>query len=63
MRHLVLTLLLVATGVPAWAQTRERLPLFVADARGFYSGLGRDEVTAGDLLIAQTRCPIVVSAV
>jgi len=57
MRPLVLTLLLVATGVPAWAQTRERLPLVVADARGFYSGLGRDEVTAADLLIAPDEMP------
>ena len=57
MRHLVLTLLLVTIGGPAWAQTRERIPLFVADARGFYSGLGRDPVTAADLLVAPEEMP------
>jgi hypothetical protein len=57
MRHLVLTLLLVTMGVPALAQTRERLPIFVADARGFYTGLGRDPVTAGDLLVAPDEMP------
>jgi hypothetical protein len=58
MRHLVSTLVLViTTALPAIAQTRERLPVIVADARGFYSGLGRDPVTAGDLLVAPEEMP------
>jgi hypothetical protein len=57
MRHLVSTLLIVAIGSPAFAQTRERLPLVVADARGFYTPLGRDPLTANDLLVAPDELP------
>src|SRR5262245_41270457 len=57
MLRFVLTLLVATTSVPALAQTRERLPFFVADARGFYSGFGRDTVTSGDLLISSEEMP------
>ena len=57
MRHVVLTLILAMMSVPALAQTRERLPFFVADARGFYSGFGRDTVTSSDLLVSSEEMP------
>jgi hypothetical protein len=57
MRHLLVTLLFVTASMPAFAQSRERLPLFVADARGFYSGFGRDPETAADLLITSEEMP------
>ena len=57
MRCVLVTLLFVTTSMPAFAQSRERLPFFVADARGFYSGFGRDPITAGDLLISTEEMP------
>ena len=47
----------LALTVPAVAQTRRPLPPIVVDLRGFYSGLGRDLVTADDLLVLPDDMP------
>ena len=47
--------LLVAS--PAFAQTREKIPPFVADVRGLFASLGTDDVTAADLAIAPEALP------
>ena len=48
-------LLLVAG--PAFAQQQQPLPIFAADLRGFYSGLGQDPVTAADLGVNPLELP------
>lgn len=52
-----LLLMLVTGAVPAFAQDRDPLPLFAADLRGFYSGLGQDPVTAADLGVEPDQLP------
>ena len=42
---------------PAFAQTREKIPPFVADVRGLFASLGTDDVTAADLTIAPESLP------
>jgi hypothetical protein len=42
---------------PAFAQTRQPIPPFVVDVRGFYAGLGTDEVTANDLTVSPDDLP------
>jgi hypothetical protein len=42
---------------PAFAQTREPIPPFAADVRGFFAGLGEDPVTADYLAIDATMLP------
>jgi hypothetical protein len=57
-RLTVCFLLLIATPATALAQAGpEPLPLVVADLRGFYSGLGRDPVTAADLGLTPDELP------
>jgi hypothetical protein len=53
----LLTTLLVAAAAPVAAQTRRPLPAVVADVRGFYSGLGRDAVTAEGLSVPSSALP------
>lgn len=50
-------MLIALASAPAVAQTRERLPAVVLDARGFYTGLGRDPVTADELLVSPEEMP------
>ncbi len=54
---LILTLAVAAVPAPAWAQQPQPIPRAVVDVRGFYSGLGRDPVTASDLEIDPTALP------
>jgi hypothetical protein len=53
----LLTILLLAGAIPAFAQDKRPLPVVAADLRGFYSGLGQDPVTAADLGVAATDLP------
>src|SRR5690606_38054499 len=53
---LLLVLLVMAAG-PSFAQDRDPLPIFAADVRGFYAGLGRDPVTAADLGVEPDQLP------
>jgi hypothetical protein len=58
MRTAVLVALVVAVLAPdAHAQLPRPLPAFVVDLRGFYSGLGQDPVTAGDLGVDPATLP------
>ena len=50
-------LLVLAVGSPAFAQTREKIPPFVADVRGLFASIGTDDVTAADLTIAPESLP------
>jgi hypothetical protein len=52
----LLTIGLMATA-PAHAQQQQPLPVFAADLRGFYSGLGQDPVTAADLGVNPLELP------
>lgn len=49
MRRLFLTLWVLATAAPAFAQQPERIPALVIDARGAFAFLGADVVTAENL--------------
>lgn len=53
---LAIAALLVAAS-PARAQFAQPLPVAVLDVRGFYTGLGQDTTTAGDLGLAATALP------
>ncbi|HET9370873.1 MAG TPA: hypothetical protein VFO19_11520 [Vicinamibacterales bacterium] len=54
----VAVMLLLFTPAAAWAQLPSQpIPLFVADIRGFYSGLGQDPITAADLGVLETDLP------
>jgi hypothetical protein len=48
-RVALLLVSIAAAAVPARAQDRDPIPLFVADLRAFNAGLGQDPVTAADL--------------
>jgi hypothetical protein len=49
--------LCLAAATPAGAQERQPLPPVVVDVRGFYTGLGRDPVTAADLFVGPSALP------
>jgi hypothetical protein len=53
----VLSLVVLSLASPVFAQPREPLPLAAADLRGFYSGFGRDSLTAQELGIEATELP------
>lgn len=57
MRVAGLALALVVAAAPAAAQPRRPLPVTVVDVRGFYTPLGQDPLTAGDLLVAPSDLP------
>ena len=58
MRRIGLSIVLwCVAGAPAAAQTRQPLPAVVVDVRGFYSGLGQDPITAGDLSVDSSDLP------
>jgi hypothetical protein len=50
-------LILLFWFTPASAQEKRPLPIVAADLRGFYTGLGQDPVTAGDLGVSPTDLP------
>ena len=52
-----LLIMLLAAGTPLLAQDRDPLPVFAADLRGFYAGLGQDPVTAADLGVDADQLP------
>ena len=56
-RAVLSVLLALAAASPAFAQTRQPIPPFVVDVRGFYARLGTDQVTATDLAIDPDDLP------
>ncbi len=52
-----LPLILLVWFSPAAAQEKRPLPIVVGDLRAFYTGLGQDLVTAGDLDVTPTDLP------